>query len=343
MKQKQYRPFSNNKKLQKVIDEREENHIPQGLNGTELSEAIPAFNILSCEKAIQGKNNTWIVMGRDRNASKKSVNLGNSQAGAIDIVVGRGSALNLKPLLGKSAPPGKDTLLDPNFFADAARIYITQKGSTDKYFGLAIGTEKTVSKNCSAIGIKADHVRIVGRNHIKIVTGRAQMEGGGFRGERNAKGGFIENTGRIDLIAGNYTKASRIGLMAFAGVLAGKQRVQKLQPIPKGDNLLDCLNEMTDLLEELLKLVGDHGRLLVELSGQVGGHSHEIVVPTSPGSLAAMPSPHLAGSMVQVAAKLLNRQREKIQSRYNIAVFRTNYLTKGASAKYINSGHVSTT
>ena len=57
----------------------------------------------------------------------------NTQAGAIDIVVGRMGNT-------KNGPQG-NIRVSPDFFKDAARIYISQKSDIDDYFKLVGNTQ----------------------------------------------------------------------------------------------------------------------------------------------------------------------------------------------------------
>ena len=63
----------------------------RGLAGGALAEPLPAYISAPCEKVLQGANNTWLVFGRDRLQSRLSGygGRGDTQAGAMDIVVGR--------------------------------------------------------------------------------------------------------------------------------------------------------------------------------------------------------------------------------------------------------------
>ena len=183
-----------------------------------IEESVPKFERAPCEKVISQSpitsNNCYIVLGRDRPASLASGygGSGMTQCGMIDLVVGRQASFKNKD--GVKGPPGPPTVTGPNFFSDAARIYISQRCNIDEYFGVAPGTERldpltgrSNSKGRSGIGIKADHVRIIGRRHIKIVTGRAPIEGAGRFGESLGTGGEnFGDPGGIDLIAGNYTE-----------------------------------------------------------------------------------------------------------------------------------------
>jgi len=78
----------------------------------------------------------------------------------------------------------------------------------------------------SGIGIKADAVRIIGREGIKLVTGTTPKE-------RNSSGEKLNTTYGIDLIAGN------------------DDETVSLEPIPKGNRLAEALTDMNNRIDEL--------------------------------------------------------------------------------------------
>jgi hypothetical protein len=122
-----------------------------------MQEPLPNYINATGERVTQ-HGNSWIVLGRDRPASRASGygGQGHTQASSIDIVVGRGAPV-----------PDHDANVDPSFSNDAARIYISQKTDIDDNFALR-GTNRSVAK--SGIGIKADAIRIIGRQGIKLTT-----------------------------------------------------------------------------------------------------------------------------------------------------------------------------
>src|SRR5690606_205536 len=150
----------------------------------------------------------WIVLGRDRPGSRITGygGRGDTQAGSIDLVVGRGS------WLAKSHnDDGEKMYAEPNFDFDAARIHVSQKTDIDKNFNLVPGNVGD-SRTRSGIGIKADGVRIIGREGIKLVTGVDRV---------NSQGGDIESVRGVDIIANNDDR--------------------DLQPLVKGNNLTEAL------------------------------------------------------------------------------------------------------
>ena len=117
---------------------------------------------------------------------------------------------------------GEEVLSNKSTQLDAARIYISQRADIDspEYFNLAEGKVGNLT-NRSAIAIKADSVRIIGREGIKLVTSTDTYSGGA--------GQFIgDNIQGIDLIAGNNDS--------------------DLQPIVKGDDLAKILDDLLELV-----------------------------------------------------------------------------------------------
>ena len=194
-----------------------------------------------------------IVLGTDRPGTLAHGYgaFGATNAASIDLVVGRMSSAR------KGKGPITNSQVDPSFAADAARIYISQLTDIDKNFGIAEGKGLAgVSKQRSGVGIKADDIRIIGRNSIKIVTGAAQgFEGFGGR-EPNSLGGKQHNVApTIELLAGNNS-GHRI---VWGGILNPFEKVDYVQRAVLGTNLRDGLREMLDLINELWSAVFNLG------------------------------------------------------------------------------------
>ena len=190
-----------------------------GLNGQNILEPVPYHDQTESEVVYKNANNAWIVLGRDRPGPKNSGygGRGATQAASIDIVVGKQGATK--------KGPRSNIYVDPNFAGDAARIYVSQKTDIDKNFGLVAGNVG-LSVARSGIGIKADAVRLIGREGIKLVTGTGPKE-------RNSSGEKLKTTYGIDLIAGN------------------DDETLELEPIVKGRRLIEALKDMNDRIDEL--------------------------------------------------------------------------------------------
>ena len=233
-----------------------------GLNNTNKVEPIPIYNKAPADVVVENKSNARIVVGQDRDKSLASGygGAGHSGAGAVDIVVGAGAQMG----------PRDGLYADPSFKADAARIYLSQKSDIDDYLDICDGSVGR-SKSRSAIGMKADGIRLAARQGIKLVTG---MD------ESNSLGGLLMSTNGIDLIAGNDDS--------------------DLQPIPKGENLAEAIRELKENLSDLNGVVMTFltQQLIFNLAVQL--HTHA-------GSFGNAPSIELQPIGVPVATQLISQ------------------------------------
>lgn len=198
-----------------------------GMFNRPKNENIPNFNKAAGEEVVSN-GNSWIVLGRDRPVGPSSGygGDGNSRASAIDLVVGR-----------QGSNPNGDQFVENNFGTllynkkpgDAARIYISQRADIDEYFGLRGGSQG-MSKAKSAIGMIADDVRMVARRGIKLVTGGPK--------QTDSLGQETNGIFGIDLIAGNLD-------------IQNNQGKKYLQPMVKGQNLVEVLEEIVQQVQTL--------------------------------------------------------------------------------------------
>jgi len=216
-----------------------------GLLHTEVQEPVVNFNQAPSQLEINTKN-AAIVFGTDRPAGLTSGygGKGAQNANAIDIVVGRMAGARS----GRGASDG--SIVEPSFGADAARIYISQKTDIDLNFGLPDGNIGS-PKGHSAIGLKADGIRIIGREGVKITTGRSDaFRGFGQSGETNSLGGTMSPAPPIELIAGNNDGV--VHVPAPLALLVGAEEIKYLQGVSRGENTRDAIRELGDLLEEVI-------------------------------------------------------------------------------------------
>jgi len=233
-------------------------HVELGVNDglfcTDVVEDVPKRERGGCEKVIKGKNNAFIILGRDRPASIASGGSGNGQTacGMIDMVVGLNASVSAKKVKKKEKPKGPESLTSCNFATDAARIYMSQrclgKGGIDGYLGMTRNTSPS-AENKAAIAIKSDHVRIVGRECVRIYAAKTQnFQGLGMGGEKTALGSRITK-GRIDLCAG---------------------RESDLQPAVLGENLKEfLLQQMKTTDADVLRIIMNILEQLIEITGVV--------------------------------------------------------------------------
>lgn len=298
-----------------------------GLDNTKIEEKQPIYASAESEKEISGLNNARIILGRDRNHNITSGygGLGHTRCGAIDLVVGlQGWA----PDDGGRVDPKTKTWIasraDKNFGSmnndkpgDAARIYVSQRANIDEYFDICEG-DVGMSVADSAIGMKADSVRIMARKGIKLVTGKNPPG-------RNSMGGKIKVIYGIDLIAGNRDEDTGKKLPTEG------PRKPLLQPIPKGDDLADALEYLTDRIEGLNNMMSSmmwdmrnlaNAALTPRVGANAGG-------PISVTLLTSFGITNVLSNLQRYSADL-SLQRQGLQS------FKTDYLSNGG-ANYINS------
>jgi len=158
-------------------------------------EAVPRFKKRPGDIALEGTNNTLIVLGTDRTGPLEKTK---NESGSIDIVVGRGQTddtfgkevpttsikdakgkkkgTELKKELNKSLDIKREKEGDPDFKNDRSRILVSQLTNVDQNFGLKSFSEslKTPIKDSSggdaAIVIKTDKIRMIARSDIEIIV-----------------------------------------------------------------------------------------------------------------------------------------------------------------------------
>jgi len=235
----------------------------EGIANSKKIEPIPNFRKAPSEDIhVNGQNNCQIVTGRDRPAGLLSGygGRGDTQSASIDIVVGRHI-----PPEGVEDESGDIIYVDPNFEKDAARIHISQRTDVDNNFNISDGKVGN-SVGRSGIVLKADAIRIVGREGIKLVTKTERM---------NSLDGEILLTKGIDLIAGN--------------------KGGQLQPLVKGRNLVKFLNQIQDDLVAIVGMINSLATKQVALDAILAAHTHIVTPdPTSITGFGTLPSLTLA-------------------------------------------------
>ena len=171
--------------------------------------------------------------------------------------------------------------------------------------------------------MKADHVRIIGREGVKIVSGGMQgVRGYGLKGETNSQGGKLESAAKIELIAGNNTSSRRV----WGGILKPVDRIENLQPVIKGENMVRCLEELSEIITDMLSSMLN---LSIATSTGLAGIG-SIVYPLS---AATAPAVTMIGNFVTSPV---------YQTRIKKVNWEFNYLDDNAQ-RYICSKNVSAT
>lgn len=227
-----------------------------GLYHGHLNEPVTRYNKAVSEKVVQ-KNNSLIIMGRDRMGGKshgKGALKNSGQCASIDLVVGMSGVQNKEVIevapLGSIKKKKEPTTTEKDPSRDAARIFITQRSNVDHkdWFNLPDGTiPHSVMNNRSAIVLKADGIRIVSRDGgIKIIAGGKDI--------KNAQGVVTTWAQGINLIGGDGTTPC--------------------QPMVKGDNLVLCLLDMHHCIKDLFGMVNIIQKALVKFHANFALHNH---------------------------------------------------------------------
>jgi len=278
----------------------------QGIAGDNLVEPVPNFVEAPSEKVFSNANNSWIVLGRDRPGARESGygGKGDTQAASIDIVCGRMA----HQVRTTDAVTGEKLYTDPDFKIDAARIYISQKTDLDENFGCITGRVGTSAAK-SGIALKADALRFIAREGIKLISSESK---------RNSQGGDIRGVVGVDIIAGNVDDSDE---------------GTDLQPMVKGNNLTQGLLRLTTHVENLNGLVTSFIKAQMEYNIAMQTHWHP-----SPFFLApTAPSPILLPEGTRNLITILTKPLYGVAThKANLAMFKQTYLQQSGK-KYICS------
>ena len=258
----------------------------------------------------------YITLGGDKvsGAASGKSGKGATNSARIDLVVGRLSPERVKD--------GQN--VDNSFQSDAARIYISQLTDIDANFGIDPGKTGYLSSR-SAIGIKADGVRIIGREGVKIVTGRMQGTN-----EKNSLGGKFTPAPMIELIAGNNTERRRVA----GSILSGDgEMYDPLQGVAMGENVVKALKEMLDIQQDLIGVARKQRR-----AQKVFNIALQIACALPP----ALAGPAIAAAYSSFLGKDISNNIQLWRTSIKSSLFRINYLSP-IGYRYIESRNVKTT
>ena len=298
-KREKYEALTEKQKAEKKIN---------GVFGNKRVQAKCKRDDVDCELILGSgpDNNAFIIIGNDR-VSKPHTGYGgkgHTQCDAIDIVAGLGGH---EPREINS--DDEDVYTNPNFFVDSARIYISQKTDVDKNFGIGeFGKREKDSDDDkdddnlgkfggkSAIAAKADNIRMIGRESIRLVTGTD---------DKNSQGGDCLAKSGIEIIAMNDTKA--------------------LQPMVLGDNLLKLLDLLVDNIASVTKMMHGYTKYQMKMNQAVANHVHLspfFALPTLPSQQA------IAGGIQSDIETTSRTEFSVLKELTNCTGIRANYLTE---------------
>ena len=220
-------------------------------------EAKPKPDLADDEVSISpSAHNAWIFFSGDKPGGPLSGRKAQleTQCAQLYLCVGK-----------MGAAPDSTKMIGNSLKADSAGIMINQKTDVDKNYELVDGTVGHVTGK-SAIGIKADSVRLIGREGIKLVT---NVDSRGSQGQK------IESYSNIELIAGNDDS--------------------DMQPLVKGDNLVSALARITESISDFIETTNGFVRSQIDFNKTQQEFNQEIAVHVHPvaGPAATLPVPGL--------------------------------------------------
>ena len=298
------------------------------LNTVDETEPNPTYEQAEAEVVYPSKRkqkkgmNARIVFGKDRLGGLASGFGGNGApaSNAIDIVVGLASSHRK---LGNRIT--ESTVVSPNPYTDAARIYISQRTNIAARFGVTEGEQYEIDRpgkdgggGVSAVGVKADTVLVVGRRNVKIKAGRSDGSNLPQKGESDAHGRPISSDeNRIEFIG--RTGAS-------------------LEPLVLGDKLVTYLKSQAEAINKINTQI--QGMLLdiATLKIQLVAHVHG-----DPISGITLPSPDLAVGLIPDLPQDLQNQLYTYLETLNGTINELNALEIPNKTNYILSKNVFTT
>lgn len=283
---------------QEIIDEGYSiNKVPTGtgLFNTILNRTNFTYNAPSGVKVIKN-DGAFITMGQVPMGPAETAGYGaiGLPAESIDLVVGRGAALN------KGKGPNENEVVNNNHMSDAARIYICRLTDVDQDFNIESHPRSLPSGPRSAVVAKADHVRIVGRDGIKIVTGKVFTTFGGE--EKNSVGGNILPAPKIDLVAGN--------------------NYDNVQGVALGERTEECLQELNNIIGQIWSAVYNLALLQTGFNASVG-------VNPIPWIASAAPPANMG-----IYTAVLN---SLYQTRTSATMWQLNYLDQLGKTRIVSS------
>lgn len=286
---------NNKDKLSKASD----STLAQQCGVLNVPKAEPEFLYAKSQNEHVIKNdysNSFIILGKDKPAGSTSGygGKGDTKCSSIDLVVGRISQVN-----AEETEDGEPLYADNNYTLDAARIYISEKTDVDDNFQLVDGSIGN-SKAKSAIALKADGVRIIAREGIKLIT-KTDFA--------NSQGPEIFENNGINIIALNDET--------------------NLQPMLLGQNTVDCITEIIDEIDKLQNRIEYFIQEQQKFNDAVSQHTHN-----SPFfGTSTLPSANIIlDNMTLTFNKLINVTIPYYFQKINFNGIKTKYLANGDKA-----------
>jgi hypothetical protein len=233
-----------------------------GVGGDDLPELNVNLARYSFEETLSRKYPNTIVLGRDRagaHGSERGYGLiSNTECHSVDIVIGRKACDENFDIQNNQGIP-------PDFINDAARIYVSNRSDIDQYYLLPAGKNGDSIKR-SSVSAKADVVRLIGREGIKLVAGTDQ---------KNSQRETVVQFAGIELMAGDLEKCNRVMVTKDSR----EQQITEIgeggmQPIPLGVNTVFALDQIVDKIDGLAATVSTFAMRFNMFLNGTAQHTH---------------------------------------------------------------------
>ena len=239
----------------------------------------------------------------------------------IRITTGEGSAMK------DIAPVDKKTKEQLRYSGNptktaASTIIIGSKTDVAKKAGIAAGSNPHPDEPQANIFIGSDYITLDGTSGIKLVTKRKPT---------NAKGGAMMAVSGIEIIAGNDDS--------------------DLQPLVKGDNLADALDELSALMINVIGTMHAFFQTQNQLNIELKGHRHMDLLTMMVGTTAGKGPTGLNDGKTCESIEVQRRGNKTCSdiTEYSLPDCETHirklknwslrYLSKTDQEHYINSNH----
>lgn len=298
-----------------------------GIGGDESPELIVGLHTYKFEENLSTKYPGTIVLGRDRagiqlDGFEGGYGLrGDTECNSVDIVVGRKSCDEQFNILSSSVAP-------PDFINDAARIYISNRSDIDTYYSLPDGASGNVKKR-SSVSAKADVIRLVGREGIKLVVG----------GDPKNSQRDVSAVGGVELMAGNLEKCNRTMFIKDKR----EEQINEIkeggvQPIPLGINTAFAFSEAIDKIDKLAAVLSSCAMNINNFMLETARHLHPNLLNDYYGQPVQW-SPDYNAIANKTSINIIQHTIKDIKAfRAELKTYKINHL-KPNGAYYINSAH----
>ena len=275
-----------------------------GVENEKINEPHPNYNVAPCEKVIEGENNQFIILGRDRPAGRTSGygGAGDTHCARIELIAGMSGMLakevNVKNQTADKfqydAPEDNEEILftDGNAFADASKIYMSQRTDVDKNFKLKPSVLGNFTTR-SAVAVKADAVRIVSRDAgIKLIAGGTDS--------LNSQGKEIIGKDRIGI-----------------ALNCGNVPDSEMYKLVKGEPLMEVLKNLSKNISELNSAVGQIAQSLIVAGGNLAAIPFTAPAGAALAAAGTLATLTVTTQQANAAIVEIDLELQKILSQYN--------------------------